>query len=309
MTVRPFQWNLKQATQAEVQVQEQVRHFFPTEDMRQAVTAALRTTLVKHLGKEVVLFRDDISMSRFGEFTEQIGDAATLVAIGMPPVKQRIVCQIDHSIAGLVIDRLLGGKGGRGTEPLALTETEQGVLQFLLMECLGALHTACGVESPYHFRFERFLMRANELSDQAPAREPVVVLTWRCGLGESVGVVRLAIPQSFAAEARLPQRVRMSSAGLIAQLARFEGERFRLWAEAGECALTAADLTGLEKGDVILLDHTDLSSVQDAPTGRVMLRVGSGRNGGLRCQLASTSRLACCVEGVDDATVSVEGER
>lgn len=276
--------------------------------MRHAVAAAIRTTLVKHLGPDVMLFLDDIAVTTSGTFAGGVGEAATIAVIGMPPLLEKIYLQIDQGIVGMVIDRLLGGTGRRGVEPIPLTETEQGVLQYLVMDLLAALHAAAGPETPFHFRFERFIRHAVELGDLLPPRESVALCTWRCGLSDTIGIIRLAIPDSFAVAARLPERSQGDLAVLATQRRRFANERLPVWVEAGRCALTPTDLVALEVGDVVLFDQTELTLRDARPSGRVMLRLGQGTHGGIRCALAAGETMQCAVEDFEESEVMPHGE-
>lgn len=300
MAQHPVAWHLPKLTRESCAHHELIRHFFPTVAMRQSAAAAIRTVLAKHFGKAVMLFFDDMSTVPFGEFSASVGESAVVMVVGMPPVKSRLLLQMDHDIAGFMVDRLLGGTGTRGHEPIPFSETEDGVLQYLIMQSLAELHAACGHDSPFHFRFERFLRRPAALADHLPAREPTVVMTWRVGVDQQLGIVRLAIPHQFAQEAAL--RTSPSSiapAQMVQQAARFSDAAVPLWMEAGHCELSPAELASIDVGDVVVLDHADVQLQHGKPRGRVRLRVGDGTHGGVLCDLTESDTLQCRVHDVE----------
>lgn len=300
MTQRPLQWELPQCSREAYAHHEFIRHFFPTMTMRQAAVAVIHTLLAKHFGKEVRLFFEDLTTMPYGEFVRHVGESALVGVIGMPPVATRLLIQLDHELAGGVVDRLLGGNGSRSTEPIPFSETEEGVFQYLVMQGCADLHAACGLEAPFHFRFERFLRRLTVVEEQHPAREPVVVATWRLGIEQQMGIVRLVIPHRFAREAALRAQPHSTGAGpAYEQAGRFSDAPVELWVEAGRSELSPAELSSIEVGDVVVLDQTEIHLQRGKLAGRVRLRAGLGLHGGVLCDVIDAATLQCRVHDVE----------
>ena len=63
-------------------------------------------------------------------------ECPVLVVLGLAPIGKKAVVHIDSHIASLVIGKLLGGGESAPEELKPLTETEQGVLQYLIIASL-----------------------------------------------------------------------------------------------------------------------------------------------------------------------------
>ncbi len=299
MGYRPVEWHLPQLSKEGWTHHEMIRHFFPDAGLREAALAAIRTVLAKHFGKEIMLYCEDVSSKPFSDIVQQMGENGVIAIMGMPPVTSRLILEIDHDLAGFMVDRLLGGSGTRATEPMPLSETEEGVIQYLIMQSLADLHTACGAAVQWHFRFEKFLRRTSAVVEQLSPRESVVMITWRVGFDTQLGTVRLMIPHAFAVEAGLRARANTQSAEMLDQAHRFSDEQIPMWVEAGRCELTPAELASVEPGDVVILDRADVHLQDGLPAGRVHLRAGDGVHGNVICELTKERTLRCRVQDVE----------
>lgn len=297
MAVRPLQWRLPKLSRADLQLEAGVRGFFPTTAMQDAAAVGIRKVLIEHLGQDVLFFLEDISATPFGHFLDRASEASVLVQLGVAPQGAKAVLQIDHELAALIVNRMLGGEGEREVEPIPLTETEQGVLQFLLMKSLAAVHKACGRSTKYHFRFERILHHPEAIEKHFAPTEMIVVTQWRLGFGDRVGFLRIVVPASLLQVVGSAER-RARTTGLKTRAAAFGSDAFEFWADGGRCALTAEDIVALEVGDVVLFDETTLALANGRPSGDVILRVGTGEVGGLRCQLDPKTMSRCVVKGM-----------
>lgn len=298
MTVRPVTWNLRQITAEAQTLHEGVAHLFAHAAERHAVQAAMHGVLAQHVGPDVVCFLESIESRRFGEVAETCNDQMVTAVLGLSPGGGRLFVLMDAPPAGLVIDRLLGGDGSRGGEPTPFTETELGVLQFLLMQGLAAVHVACGAGSRYHFRFERFVTKPAALRDLLPPRESMVVATWRCGAGTQLGLVRLLLTRAFVEQAVAQTTVRFDAAAYATAAARFSATPVTLRIEAGHCELTAPDLAGLEPGDVVLLEHAQVHLEHGVPAGTVALRPLASTQGAIQCAVSADDPGRGVVRGV-----------
>lgn len=300
MTTIPLQWRLPKLTRDAVVIEQGLVDFFPTDDVRAGVWQAVERVLTDQLGLEAKLSDAVVGSTTYGCFAGALGEASLLVAATIPSHATKIGLLCEHQLAGFVVDRMLGGTGQRGIEPIPLTESEQGVLQYVLMQCLAAVHQACALDAAYHFRFDRLCVDRSAIDDWLPPSDSIVTVAWRLAIGEHRFVLQGIVPASFVRERgrrAMERPVVWESVWDSAQ--RFAGERVEVRVEGGACTVTPAELVDLAPGDVVLLDQCALQLVDGVPRGAVWLRVGTGAHASVRCAVAAGKRLTCVVETMD----------
>lgn len=291
--IQPFQWSLPTVTQTEVDLLRAIRRFLPHPTRRAEVITHLESTLTRHLGHPVTLRRERVTTCTGETWVRDLPDQGVIAVVGCKPFPQKLLCHIDRRLVALAIHQLLRGAGvpsvtERTAGELELhppTETEQGVLQYLLLQCFAALHAVCGGAARAHFRFERFCLRREEVGQLLPGAEPCGVLTWRVAWGAHTGFVELCIPKPFATQAlleSLPVTEPEERAALRRRWQRFDWVRTTLWIEGGMSELTPAELTGLEPGDVVLFDECGVRLSAKGIRGEVVVRLGAHRTLGVR---------------------------
>jgi flagellar motor switch protein FliM len=238
------------------------------------------------------------------QWLASLSDPSIVVVIGMTPLSSKILIHVDHVIAHYIIDRLLAGSGDIAPEVRLITDAESGVLQYLCMQILLHVHAICGRDERVHFRFEKILQRTENIVPFVPARDEGVVMTVRLGFGDHLGFVRILFPAPFVAEAMVaPIAVTPGSAEqthLLSRLAAFGDMKASVWAEAGVVTVHPNELRGLEVGDVILLDESDVRLKGNMPEGEVRLRVGDGQHGSVRARIrADEDVVHCKIEHID----------
>ena len=217
-----------------------------------------------------------------------------------------ILCEIDPVLAIMAVERLLGGAAESLPEPRALSETEQGVLEYLFLQLLAGIHEASGPEASTQLRFDRLAFDDGHVRKLAPEDAVSATLVFRVIIGRHAGFVRASFIEPFAQEALFGASVPAlagprARAEMRAKLAALSSLRAPLWAEAGRTTLLPADLRQLEEGDVILFELGDLRLSGGAKQGSAILRVGQGLSGGIDVDVELTEkRAACSVRGVHE---------
>ncbi len=290
-TIRPIKWRLPQLSGDEFRLCSAWRSLLVSSEARQVILNEVVAFLERHLGRGISLSAEDISAKKYGVFSESIGDFAIVAVLGRPASGERALLVIDYALGGMMVDLLLGGNGERGAEPLPFTDTEQGLMQYMIMQLLAMFHQTIGDRVDCHFRFERFLVRHSEIAELYPPRETVVISPFRVTRGELGGFVQVVLPKN------LLLRLADSNEGLMKdgeELARRAlqlcgRDKVHLRAEIGRAELTPADIAGLEAGDVILFDDSTVNLRDGKPVGKAILRAGEGQHGGLICRLLESS--------------------
>jgi flagellar motor switch/type III secretory pathway protein FliN len=214
------------------------------------------------------------------------GTPRAFVRVAVEPWEARAVLIVEAAFASAVVDLMLGGDGA-GEVPRALSTAERAVLEFFCAQLLSALNDEAG--EPL-FRLEAVTDDAGDAGEVGGGR--AVVTTVRARLGPAAGVVRLVYgPEVLSAldEMRSPLLARGDEGE--ARLARYEklcaGARLSLL--VGETEVGAADLAGLEPGDVVVVERVfgnwgDWGEWNDrvggaaVAGGTLRARVGAGDN-------------------------------
>lgn len=302
MTVESFKWNLREVSGKSVAATETLFSFLPATGARDAVALELRKVLMQHLGNETYFLLESVDVMPCRQWLAGVSDPALVMVLGMTPSATKVLMQVDHVIAHHAIDKLLGGGGDVQPEVRILTEAEIGVLQYLAMQLLMRLHSICGHDERVHFRFEQVIQRTENLLPFVPSKDEGVVMTMRLGFADHVGFVRLLFPNPFITKTMVTPLNVPGTAGerhyWRSRLETFGTMSSSVWAEAGVVVVHPDELSGLEIGDVVLLDETDLRLKGKQLTGDVKIRVGDGRHGCLRAKVDTDHDVIHCT--IDD---------
>lgn len=304
--IRPFTWtNLKKISASQAAFAEALQELIPATGSSERLGIDIRKMLMKHLGEKSFYYLDSVSTESYLTFLSGMGETSIIATISMEPLKGRIVAQIDTNLAFLLVERLLSGNiphtGEMPSEIRPLTDTEAGILQYLIMQVLANIWKACGVDANLHFRFDRFFFQPKDIATLAPNGEMMSILTFKVGIGELAGFVKIAFGSEFARKASdiaAHGKRGAQSAGALSRIARYDYIRTSLWAEAGRASISNRELATLEEGDVVIFDECGLRLKGGKPTGEVELRVGAGEAGFLRASVeADDNSLKCTVTG------------
>lgn len=299
MEIIPYRFeNIPKITQKELEISRALLNFLPSPALKEPLFLEIRKELIKQFGQELSCFVESVKEQENKFTIEHLEEKPLLALISSEPAAGKIMCQIDNQLAAQLIDKLLGGSELEGIELRQPSETEQGVLQFVVMRVLQTIQRVCGQQSRLHFRFDRFLFSRASAAKLINKQEKNISITLRLGFSDQAGFVKVIIPysvvstlftESFSHE-ETPEEMKRQ----VAQLGRFGFVKTALWAEAGRCELTLPELEQLEEGDVILFDDTQLSFHGEKIGGMVTLRVGEGNHGGLQAQLDSENKAVVC---------------
>ncbi len=298
MAIAPYQLKLKKISKRHEQLLNAIYSYLPATDFREHFVDGIRSSIERHLGDGFSLRLEAVHHESYSSFIAKLPKHPLIVILGLIPQGSKLLCEIDSTLAMMAVERMLGGHVETMPEPRALSETEQGILQYLFLQLLAQVHRACGMDARVHFRFDRFAFNPDTIAPLADSDTQVAVLVFRAMLGRHSGFVRLIFTDPFVEEGLLnveaPDELRpLERRHALAQMARFDFVRVSLWAEAGRTTLTGADLKQLEEGDVVLFEQGDLK-LSEGLGGRVILRLGDGERGGLEATLTPGGKRAKC---------------
>jgi len=298
MTVKPFNWgNIKKVSMEEVRLMEELEGLLPAGSAGEDISLGIRRMLIKHLGEKSFFYLDSLATQSFGSFLSSLPEVPVMAVIGTDQGDAKLLAQIDTNLAFLVIDRLLGGSSLPAVESRPLSETEQGVLQYFIMQVLLEIWKACGESARYHFRFDRFAFGSHGVESVYPHKELLAAPVFKVGIGELSGFLKIYIPEPFVKKAAHAG----GSAGRSGEnrhlqplFARYGYINSSLWLEGGRATISDSELAALEPGDVVLFDESGLSVRNGHAEGVAELRAGTGENGALKTSIVPEGAVIKC---------------
>jgi flagellar motor switch protein FliM len=281
---RPFSFasRLEKVPAGESRLTSRLQWLAPGGDAAEAACSRLKTIFDAPVafsleGSRVISPRD---------LRRQIAEPSFLTFLAPGANRGRAVLEVELALAHAAVDLLLGGAGETvGLRPL--TEVEEGVASFVLLEALKALGTGMDPAQP-KLRLEGVASGVDEATERLGEGGPLLVVQLRASLGSQTGVVRLFIPSAvleglepaYVSEQR---RARLRS-DILAHRTRLTPLRSWLRAEIGYAEISSGDLQSLRVKDVVLVDA--LTARPDrGEQGTARLRVGLGRRGCLESEV------------------------
>jgi flagellar motor switch protein FliM len=211
------------------------------------------------------------------ELRRHLGDPSFLTVLAPGALKSRVVMEVELSFAHNLVDMLLGGAGETvGLRPL--TDIEEGVMSFVVLEGIKALAPALEASFP-RMRLEAVARGVDEVAAKLGDDELVVVVQMNAAVGPYAGIVRVVMPPAVlnaTEEGRggVEKRTRLRA---DTRLNRKLLSTVRTWlrAEIGQAEIASADLEYIRVKDVVLLDALSARPDRGEP-GTATLRVGLG---------------------------------
>lgn len=302
--MKPFKLdNIKKVTREEIELVRALYEYLPATEVRDRFHVAVRRALMKHLGQDIRYYLSQVTRKPFINFVNDLPQSPVLLVLGLTPIEKKAFVYIDHRIASVLISKLLGSSGVGMGELRPLTETEQGVLQYLVMQVLSQIHSATGREARVHFRFEKFIFEGNKLLDLIAAKDNVCTLTVEVGMFDQSGFVKLVFPDPFLTEALEVSggagSTKRERKFFGQQLARMGFMKTSMWAEAGRSELAPYEIKDLELGDVVLFDETGLELADKKLSGEVVLHFGPDIESGVKSDVSTEkTKLKCTLKEI-----------
>jgi type III secretion system YscQ/HrcQ family protein len=224
---------------------------------------------------------------RPAELRRYVVDPTFLATIATLPHKPRGLIEVELSLAHAVVEILLRG-AGNGVPLRPLTEVEEGIMAFVVLEALRAFAPSLSPGLPrlhlegtaHHVDLSLFQLR-NE--------SQIVFLPLRCAVGVHDGFVRIFLPASFLelalSGAGAEEKKAHARARIAQHRARLASIQTWLRAEIGRAEIAAADVAGLGVGDVVLIEELTVRCDR-GDVGTAELRVGMGRAGIIHADVA-----------------------
>lgn len=306
---RPFRFTkLEKVSRAQALLIDRLDWLMPGVDANGRVGEALLTRLKELFEGEVRLQVDSLHVVRPRELRRYISDPTVLAALVPAPNKPRGFLEMELSLAHAAIDQLLGG-AGESVALRPLTEIEEGVITFLVIEALKSLAPEITPGLP-RIRLDAMARHVEEVVSALAEEAHVAVVQLKAVIGDTSGFVRLFIPESVLSmtnpQVGSPAKRARTASYAQRYLKRLAGVKTWLRAEIGRAQVTTGDLAGLDQGDVVLVDELTCRAHAGEP-GTARLRVGMGRVGHLDADLSlEDGRFQAKVTGISYGQETLE---
>ncbi len=257
---------------------------------------------------DIDLWLHSVRVVKRTEMRAMIPGTTFLAVIGLAPMSQKILVELDLRFVYRVIDRLLGGHGIAVDIQRALTEIEQGVFSYLLLKVLGLFQGQITAPEQVAIRLEDMRNDLKSTADIVRHDDFWICVSLKMNFDLDVSWVRILIPNSLA-RTLAPGRPEPGTAlfdrynaRIRQRMGRLNGVLVESVIDIGRIELSPDDLGSLDPGDIILLENTRATLADGGVAGGATMTVGLGRHGLIHGNLAqdpSSGRLVFEVSQIE----------
>lgn len=278
--------DLEKLSRAQALLTDRLEWLMPSAGASERASQAISARLKELFEDDVQLLLDNVHLASPQKLSQLLSDPTFLAVLCPSPHKTRGFMEVGLGLAHAAIDKLLGGSGEQVANR-RLTDIEEGVMEFIILEALKTLAPNLEQGLP-RMRLEGCARNVKEALSLLEGEEQVVVVQLKSTLGAQDGFIRLFIPATVVGmtnpPGQGPERRARQRYEVGRNQARLRSVKTWLRAEIGHAEVTKSDVERLGSGDVVLLDG--LTARPDQGQGGVgRVRVGTGRAGWFEAEL------------------------
>ncbi|MFL5320149.1 MAG: type III secretion system cytoplasmic ring protein SctQ [Myxococcaceae bacterium] len=283
---RPYKFSgLSKVSRTEAMLVDRIEWLMPSAFLTGS-SIGLRSRIKEVLEADLSFMADHIDVVKPKDLKRIIAAPTFLGILAPAPHKSRGLLEVELGLAHATVDSMLGG-AGEATALRPLTDIEEGVLSYLVLEVLKTLAPNMEPGLP-KLRLEGVARSVDDAIAQFGDEPLVMVVQFKALLGQQSGFIRLFIPGTVIGMTNPPQdgperRARRRNQ-TRQNLARLKGVKTYLRAEIGVAEISTSDLATVNRGDVVLIDEvTARPDRQEGGTAR--LKIGRGRVGRIDAEI------------------------
>lgn len=245
----------------------------------------VREVLHRYASMDIDLWLHSVRPFKRSELKGIVPGTTFLALVGLAPLTEKVLLEVDLRFAYRVIDKLLGGNGLAIDIHRPLTEIEQGVFSYVVLKVMALFQEHLVSPEQVAIRLEDMRHDLKSAADVLRHEEQWIVASWKMNFDLDVGYIRAIMPQSLVRHVvtQLPPRgsplMERHYTRIRKRMNRLAGVTVPARVEAGRIELTKADIRALDPGDIVLLEGVDLRLDGGEIRGRADLIVGTGRHG------------------------------
>lgn len=222
----------------------------------------LASSLSAYLRAYAVVNLVSVEQISFREFVTALPTPTYTVALGMKPFDTSAVVEVNPSLVFPILELLLGGSGKSTTRiNREITEIEQCIMddlmRIVLQNLRAAWHTIAAID---------FTMSSHEtdpaLLQVVGPTEALIAIAMEIRIGEHSGTMNIAIPTIFVKMLRQKfdqqwsaRRTASSEEEQTRVLRLLQSAKLTVEARLPQSTLTLREITNLQPGDLIQLEH------------------------------------------------------
>lgn len=286
-TITPFQFKLKKISKKHQELVDGLLEFLPAKGLRESFHLGIRKALHQYF-PDIRYYVDQIISGNFQDLEKDLHYPCCVGVLSMEPLKEKAFLQIDPLIAHLAIEKLLGGQKELEVELRELTETEQGIIEFLILKILSSVDKMCGEKGRLHFRLEELLMEPGKIHKLKSENSEMVCVKVHLSLLKRSGFLNLYLPHPWIVEGFLKDLPAESTGEFLfemkSRIKHFGPFAVDLVGSIGETTVSFGETKHLEAGDVILLDQANVKKRGENWEGEVRLAPRESFSSGLKAE-------------------------
>lgn len=249
---------------------------------------SVRDVLHRYAGMDIDLWLHSVRVLKRTELRSVVPGITFIAIIGLAPLSEKLLLEVDLRFVYRVVDKLLGGNGIAIDIHRPLTEIEQGVFSYVILKVLALFQEHLVSPEQVAVRLEDMRHDLRSVADIVRHEDHWICASWKMNFDLDVGYIRALAPASLARRVfsqpppkdaalvkRMQDRIRM-------RMARLSGVTVNASVEAGRIELTRADIEALDPGDIVLLEGSRIQLKGGVLSGEAVMLVGLGRRGTLR---------------------------
>jgi type III secretion system YscQ/HrcQ family protein len=278
---KPFRWNsLEKVTRLQGALVKRLEWMLPGIAATGEVSNTVTSRLKELLEEDVSLTVDYVHVVATRNLRRYIGDPAFLAVLAPQPNKTRGFLEVELGLAHAGIDMLLGG-GGEAISLRPLTDLEEGVMTYVIIETLKTLAPNLDPSLP-RLRLEGVCRGFDDAVQLLGDESYLAVLQLKASFGTHAGYVRIMVPATVLAAANPPSEAAVRrarrAADAVAHIARLASVKAWLRAEIGHVEITGDELKQVRERDVVLIDGVT-ARTDRGEGGTCKLKIGAGLTG------------------------------
>ena len=184
--------DLEKVSRAQALLTDRLEWLMPSAGASERASQAISARLKELFEDDVQLLLDNVHLASPQKLSQLLSDPTFLAVLCPAPHKTRGFMEVALGLAHAAIDKLLGGSGEQ-MPYRRLTDIEEGVMEFIILEALKTLAPNLEQGLP-GMRLEGCVHSVKEALSLLSDEEQVVVVQLKSTLGSQDGFIRLFIP-------------------------------------------------------------------------------------------------------------------
>ncbi len=289
MTPFPFD-KIKKLTLEQVHFTNQLVKFGPVTEAKNSLLEEIGKVIHKTLKANLELFFESFFETTHARYVAGLPKYFSGFLITVQGSPAPLLLEIDYQLAAALIDKLIGGAPAGPFAMRALTNVEEGVLEFLMAKVLSLLN---GSNLANPMSLSKIVSEESEVASLNDDAEGMLLITYRARFQNISGYVRLVLPKDFVSQWMMASTGKNKPLEGEDELKNFGHFRTVLWGEIGNVTLSAQELNQLEAGDIILFDQCYSDYDGKNLSGSLVLRMGDGSGGGIHTLIEADDKAIC----------------